>query len=168
MFVLGLLLLIVAGAAATAFFISNYGGDPFSVSLFNQTIDNVHRGTLYLAGIVTAVVFLLGLRLITAGIARSRRRRLERKRVAKETRGTTQELKAENERLARKLEEERKARESAQASVYPGEGSSTRAGHADQPRHAEHAEHADRADRSEHADEEQGAESEGRRGLFRR
>jgi len=155
--------------------INNYGGDAFSVSLFSQTIDNVHRGTLYLAGIVTAAVFLLGLRLITAGIARSRRRRLERKRAANETRGTTQELKAENERLAKKLEEERKARESAQTSAYPSEGESARTGHADQPRHADRGEQSDRgelsdrgeySDRGEHSDEAQGAESEGAARAF--
>lgn len=165
MFVLGLLLMIIAGAAAVGFLVSNYGGDAFSISLFGQNIDNVHRATLYIAGIATAVVFLLGLRLITAGIARSRRRRLERKRLAAESRGTAKELKAENERLAKRLEEEKRGRESAQDSAYPTETAPGGAASA----HGKHGDHGS----TEHAGsgdsaEAEGSESEGRRGLFRR
>ncbi|MDQ6649247.1 MAG: hypothetical protein M3Z02_03930 [Actinomycetota bacterium] len=171
MFVLGLLLMILAGAAAAGFLISNYGGDAFSVSLFGQNIDNVHRATLYIAGIVTGVVFLLGLRLITAAIARGRRRRLERKRIVQENRGTTAELKAENERLAKKLEDEKRARQSTRAEVYPtdsGTGSGATTGRTGKHAGAEHGSESDHADHTDHADGGSEKESEGRRGLFRR
>jgi uncharacterized protein HemX len=119
MIVLGLLLVIIAGVVGTDIVLENTRGTTGMV--FQQTVTGLSLGGVFLAGAVTALVLALGLWLLFRGAARARRRRVEAKRTQRSTAAERQDLAAENERLARKLEEERAARQSAPVSPYDDE-----------------------------------------------
>ena len=116
MAVLGLILLALCGTLAAGVYLSNtemvHTAQAFGVSL-----DNVSIGGIFLVGALTGIVAMLGLSMLLAGLARGRRRRIERKRLMREKAGTTEELARENERLAAELEERRRN----EAAVYPTE-----------------------------------------------
>lgn len=107
MVVLGLLLIVAAVIFGTDVVLENTqhsGG-----TIFNQTIDNLSLGGIFLAGAVTALVLALGLWMMLSGAARKRRKRVERKSTLRETQTQKETLTEENARLARQLEQERKA-----------------------------------------------------------
>src|SRR5262249_31824766 len=82
MVVLGLLLLIGAGVFAAAVITSNsgtVGGD-----LWGLHVSNLSLGVVYIAGLVTALVVLLALVMLSAGMRRGRRLRQERRALAQE------------------------------------------------------------------------------------
>ncbi len=107
MLVLGLLLIL--GAAVITVGAIFDGGESASVVILGQTINTTAAG-VFVAGLVTMLVFLIGVWLIYASLGRARRRRGERKEAKrrevesvtalKEERAALQE---ENERLAERL-----------------------------------------------------------------
>lgn len=118
MLALGLLFMIVA-AAVTAGALYD-GGESATFEIFGQTVGTTVGG-VFVAGLATMLVFLLGVWLLMRSMARSRRKRHERK----ETRTREQEsaskieeerarLRAENEQL-----QERLARGSRPAAAAP-------------------------------------------------
>jgi hypothetical protein len=103
MAVLGLLLF--AAAAGLTVDVLSQNTTTMHVHAVGQTYAMSHGG-VFLAGVVTAVAGLCGFWLFASGMARSRRRRA----MLRETQGTTEELKAERDRLATALVAERAAR----------------------------------------------------------
>lgn len=102
MFALGLVLLLVSGVVTLGVALSNT--DPVSASAFGVSLSNVSVGGLFLAGVVTGLVLMLGLALMVTGAARRRRRRVEVKRTVKGVRSEKEQLAAENEELRARLE----------------------------------------------------------------
>jgi hypothetical protein len=89
--VLGLILLAAAGVLTAAVVTSNTG--TLSVDLWNITVSNVTPGVVFVAGMITTVVAVVGLGLLMGGVRRNRRLRKERR-----------SLKRENEQLAHRVE----------------------------------------------------------------
>lgn len=108
MAVLGLLLMLAAGALTAGVVLNNT--NKVSADAFGVTLSNVSVGGIFVAGAVTALVFALGLWMLLQGMRRARRRRLERREIVRDTRDQTASLAAEKERLERELETERARR----------------------------------------------------------
>lgn len=116
MVVLGLLLVLAAvifGADVVLENTQHSGG-----TIFNQTVDNLSLGGIFLAGAVTALILALGLWLVLGGAARKRRKRVARRSTLRETQTQKETLAEENSRLARQLEEERRAKAATAVSPY--------------------------------------------------
>jgi hypothetical protein len=105
MILLGLLLMCACTAMAVDAVVQN--GHITHATAFNQPIDHLTLGGLFVAGAVVGIVFALGVLMFTGGIGRSRRRRLERKATRRESVAEAEALRAHNERLERELEERR-------------------------------------------------------------
>ena len=112
MLALGLLFMIVA-AAVTAGAIYD-GGEDAQFEVFGQTIGTTVGG-VFVAGVATLLLFFLGVYLMMKSLARSRRKRHERKETKTRTRESVSKieeerakLRAENEALQERLARERR------------------------------------------------------------
>lgn len=115
MILLGLLLMCACIALAADAVVQN--GHVTHATAFNQPIDHLSLGGLFVAGAVLGILFALGVLMVTGGIGRSRRRRLERRNAVRESSAETDALRAHNERLERELEDQR----AAEATAYPND-----------------------------------------------
>ncbi|WP_405150813.1 hypothetical protein OG589_18860 [Sphaerisporangium sp. NBC_01403] len=108
MIVLGLLFILLAGAALVAVANDATGGVTASITVLDRTLQ-LSKLELFLAGAATAAVFLIGLMMLTGGMRRTgaKRRKLREARV--ETRDRVARLEEEKRRLERKLESEASA-----------------------------------------------------------
>lgn len=91
MAVLGLILLAAAGVLTAAVVTSNT--DTLAVDLWNISVSNVTLGVVFVAGMITTVVAVVGLGLLMGGLRRNRRLRKERRT-----------LRRENEQLAQRVD----------------------------------------------------------------
>jgi len=98
--VLGLILLAAAGVLTAAVVTSNT--DSLSVDLWGVSVTNVTLGVVFVAGMITTVLAVVGLGLLMGGMRRNRRLRQERR-----------SLRRENEQLAQRVEAAPTADESA-------------------------------------------------------
>jgi type II secretory pathway pseudopilin PulG len=89
--VLGLILLVVAGVLTAAVVTSNT--DSLAVSLWSVDVSNVTLGVVFVAGMITTVLAVVGLGLLMGGMRRNRRLRKERRT-----------LQRENEQLAQRVD----------------------------------------------------------------
>ncbi|HEY7100799.1 MAG TPA: hypothetical protein VH573_04075 [Mycobacteriales bacterium] len=89
--VLGLILLAAAGVLTAAVVTSNT--DSLSVSLWNVDVSNVTLGVVFVAGMITTVLAVVGLGLLMGALRRNRRLRKERR-----------SLQRENEQLAQRMD----------------------------------------------------------------
>jgi len=80
--VLGLLLLAAAGVLTAAVVTSNT--DTLAVDLWGVTVSNVTLGVVFVAGMITTVLAVVGLGLLMGGVRRNRRLRKERKSLRRE------------------------------------------------------------------------------------
>lgn len=101
MVALGLFLLVLSGALTAAMVLQNT--DASSASAFGQAVTGT-TGTLFLAGVITGAVGLLGIMMIMAGLARRRGRRRGLKQQVRAERGERETLAEENARLRRELD----------------------------------------------------------------
>ena len=83
---LGLAIMIVAGAVTLDVILENTRNTDASV--VGQTISNVDLGGFFTAGVLVGIAGMIGLMLLLAGLARARRRRLERKELTRSYEGT--------------------------------------------------------------------------------
>lgn len=105
MVVLGVLLAVAAAVVGVDIVLENTSkvdGD-----IFQQTVTGLSLGGVFLAGAIAALIFALGLWLLFGGAARARRKRQERKSALREGTQQRDSLAAENERLARALDQQR-------------------------------------------------------------
>ena len=91
MAVLGLILLAAAGVLTAAVVTSNT--DSLAVDLWGVSVSNVTLGVVFVAGMITTVVAVVGLGLLMGGVRRNRRLRKERRT-----------LRRENEQLAQRVD----------------------------------------------------------------
>src|SRR5438876_249797 len=88
--VLGLIMLIAAGALTAAVVTSNTGA--IETNLWGLTISNLSAGAVFVAGMLTTVVAVLGLMLLMMGARRNRRRHQERRALRRENQRLTQQV----------------------------------------------------------------------------
>ncbi|MEV4455639.1 hypothetical protein [Microbispora sp. NPDC049633] len=102
MVLLGLLLVLIAAAAVIEVSV-NDTANTLPITVLDRTF-NLSPFELFIAGVVTAVVFVVGLLLITGGMRRAavKRRRLREARLAERDR--VSRLEAEKRDLERRLE----------------------------------------------------------------
>lgn len=91
MAVLGLILLAAAGVLTAAVVTSNT--DSLSLSLWGVDVSNVTLGVVFVAGMITTVLAVVGLGLLMGALRRNRRLRKERR-----------SLQRENEQLAQRMD----------------------------------------------------------------
>jgi hypothetical protein len=89
--VLGLILLAAAGVLTAAVVTSNT--ESLSVSLWSVDVSNVTLGVVFVAGMITTVLAVVGLGLLMGALRRNRRLRKERR-----------SLRRENEQLAQRVD----------------------------------------------------------------
>src|SRR4051812_16594733 len=101
MVALGLLLLLASGALTVGMVLQNT--DAASASAFGQSASGLTIGGLFLAGVVTGAIAILGLTMILAGASRRRRRRVGLRQQVLDARDEKESLAEENARLQREL-----------------------------------------------------------------
>jgi hypothetical protein len=109
--ILGLLLLLAAAGLAVDVVLQNTSS--VSMDAVGQSF-SLSVGWLFVAGVATGVIGLLGASLLVAGAARARRRRA----ALAESQSTLEGLQAERDRLAVELERERFGRTSMAAGPW--------------------------------------------------
>ena len=90
MAVLGLILLAAAGVLTAAVVTSNT--DSLAVSLWGVSVSNVTLGVVFVAGMITTVLAVIGLGLLMGGVRRNRRLRKERRTLRRENEQLTQRV----------------------------------------------------------------------------
>lgn len=104
--VLGLLLVLLSGAAVVLLaFYNRSGGPDYSVNLFDREIYVANTLSIFLAGVTLALLFSIGLWMMSAAARRSRARRAE-VRAARQDARTAE---AERDRLAGQVGDEHRA-----------------------------------------------------------
>jgi type II secretory pathway pseudopilin PulG len=88
--VLGLILLAAAGVLTAAVVTSNT--DSLSVSLWSVDVSNVTLGVVFVAGMITTVLAVVGLGLLMGALRRNRRLRKERRSLQRENEQLTQRV----------------------------------------------------------------------------
>jgi len=105
MLLLGLLLLVAAGALTGGLLVDNTADS--KAEIFGFSLPHLTIGQLFLVGVGTGFVATLGLALLLAGMRRSGRKRRQQRQEIKTKRQSEEQLKEENVRLARELEQQR-------------------------------------------------------------
>lgn len=103
MAILGLLLLLAAAGLTLDVVFQNTSS--LNVDAIGQTF-TLSSGWLFVAGVIAGAVGLLGVTMLLGGMARNRRRRI----ALAESRGTSQDLQTDRDRLAAELDDERASR----------------------------------------------------------
>jgi hypothetical protein len=119
MAIIGLLLLLLALALIIGLVIDNNVQVIFDV--FGTTIDDLTIAGLFVAGVLTGLVGVLGLWMMRVGAARARRRRLAMREERERERTSIEQLAMEREQLA-----EEKAQLEAQLQRERGRAAATR------------------------------------------
>ena len=114
MVALGLFLLLVSGLLTVGMVIQNT--DSSSASVFGQAVSGTVGG-LFLAGVITGAVAILGVMLMIGGLGRRRARRAGLKRQVRDARGEKESLTEENARLQGELDAARSG-----GPAYPADG----------------------------------------------
>lgn len=117
MLVLGLLLII--GAALITVGAIYDAGETATVEILGQTLTTTAAG-VFLAGMATMLLFLIGVWALSASMGRARRKRAERRAAKRDQRDSVKRL--EQERAALREENERLARQLASGSEASHEG----------------------------------------------
>ena len=125
MVALGLVLLVLCSLLTLGVALSNT--DPANAAAFGVTLSGVSIGGLFLVGVVTGALAMLGLTLFLGGGLRKRNKRVAAKREVRSVRGEKETLEEENARLAAELEHTRASEQhaggtTAYADETPGRG----------------------------------------------
>jgi type II secretory pathway pseudopilin PulG len=88
--VLGLILLAAAGVLTAAVVTSNTGS--LAVDLWGVSVTNVTPGVVFVAGMITTVLAVVGLGLLMGGLRRNRRLRQERRTLRRENEALAQRV----------------------------------------------------------------------------
>ncbi len=120
MLILGLLLVVVSGAAAAVLIAYNSGGVAETVSAFGREITDVTLMQAFVSGIVVALVFLLGLWMTVSAGRRGREHRARYREARREARLAAKERDEMAERM-RKEDEHRAEQETVAMPVVPAE-----------------------------------------------
>lgn len=100
MLILGLLLVVLSGAVAVLLIIDNLGGAAQTVSMFGNDLADVTVMQAFVAGLIVAAVFLIGLSMMLSAGRRARENRSRYRAARKETKAVA----AERDELAKQLD----------------------------------------------------------------
>lgn len=117
MLILGLLLVVVSGAAAAVLIAFNSGGTAETVSAFGWDIADVNMMQAFVAGMVVALVFLLGIWMIMKAGRRGRENRARYREARREAKAAAAERDELAERLRRDEEHHAEPTQAQQTSV---------------------------------------------------
>lgn len=131
MLILGLLLVVVSGAAGVLLIAYNNGGAAQTVTMFGRDWTSVTMMQAFVAGLVVAAVFLLGLWMITAASRRARANRARYVEVRREAKTAARE----RDKLAKQLDREEDRRDQHTVVTTPP-ADTTPEGAPPTPRHA--------------------------------
>lgn len=106
MLILGLLLVVASGAAAAVLIAYNSGGTAETVSAFGRDIADVTLMQAFVAGIVVALVFLLGMSMVLMAGRRGRENRARYREARREAKTAA----AERDELAEQLRRDEEQR----------------------------------------------------------
>ena len=132
MLILGLLLLVVSGAAGVLLIAYNNGGPEQTVTMFGQDWTSATMMEAFIAGLVVAAVFLLSIAMIMSAGRRARANRSRYHEVRREARQASRE----RDRLADQLRKEEDRREPATETMVTPTNDTPAAGAPPTPRHA--------------------------------
>jgi hypothetical protein len=134
MLILGLLLLVLSGAAGVLLIAYNTGGAEQTVTMFGRDWTSATMMEAFIAGMVVAAVFLLGLWMIMSAGRRASQNRARYHEARREARTAARE----RDKLAEQLQKEEDRRESTtQTMVTPPTGTTAPTpGAPPTPRHA--------------------------------
>lgn len=118
MLILGLLLVLASAGAAAVLIAYNSAGTAETVSAFGRDIANVTLMQAFVAGIVVALVFLVGLWMIVAAGRRSRAHRARYREARREARAAAQE----RDELAQRVHTDDDARADQETVTMPAAG----------------------------------------------
>ncbi|MDQ6875277.1 MAG: hypothetical protein M3042_09495, partial [Actinomycetota bacterium] len=116
MLILGLLLLVAAGVLTAGMLIDNNKAD-IRPDIFGYHLPTLTAGELFVVGVATGVVAILGLMLLLSGMRRGSRRRRQVRTERRSKQQREAELQEENARLARELDQQRRAQGAARPGV---------------------------------------------------
>jgi hypothetical protein len=111
MALLGLLLILASGALAAGILLANTADTSTQVAWFDQMTRDTTLAVVFGLGAAAGVGLMLGLWMLAAGTKRSRRRRVEGKRLAAERNEEAAALQERNAELETKLSRTRSAAE---------------------------------------------------------
>ncbi len=112
MLILGLLLVVVSGAAGVLLIAYNNGGAEQTVTMFGRDLGDFTMMQAFIAGLVVALVFTLGLWMIMSAGRRARENRARYRAARKEAKAAA----AERDELAEQLHREEEHRHEPVAS----------------------------------------------------
>lgn len=115
MLILGLLLVVLSGAAAALLIAYNNGGAEQTITMFGRDLANVTTMEAFVAGLVTALVFMLGLWMILSAGRRARENRSRYREARKEAKVATKE----RDDLAEQLRHDEGQRHEHEAAAHP-------------------------------------------------
>jgi hypothetical protein len=99
MLILGLLLVVASGAAAAVLIAYNSGGTAQTVDAFGRELGDFALAQAFIAGVVVALVFMLGLAMVMMAGRRGRENRARYREARREAKAAA----AERDELAEKL-----------------------------------------------------------------
>ncbi len=102
MLVLGLLLVVLSGAVGVLLIAYNTGGEQQTVTMFGRDLADVTVMQAFVAGLVVAAVFLIGLSMIMSAGRRARENRLRYREARREAKAAARE----RDELAEQLRKE--------------------------------------------------------------
>jgi hypothetical protein len=102
MLVLGLLLVVLSGAVGVLLIAYNNGGDAQNVTMFGRDLGDVTMAQAFIAGLVVAAVFLIGLSMILSAGRRARENRSRYREARREAKSAAKE----RDQLAEQLRKE--------------------------------------------------------------
>jgi hypothetical protein len=132
MLILGLLLLVVSGAAGVLLIAYNNGGPEQTVTMFGQDWTSATMMEAFIAGLVVAAVFLLSIAMIVSAGRRAKENRSRYHEVRREAKQASRE----RDKLAEQLRKEEDRREPVTETVVTPSNGTPAAGAPPTPRHA--------------------------------
>jgi|GEM_PF-1987673 len=169
MVALGILMILLAIAAAIAILV-NEPATATTVTVFGRTFE-VSTTQMFVLGVITTALFLIGLALLLGGLRRARARRKELRYARVESRDRLTRLEEENRELQRRLRESPDApagrHAAAEEPVRRGAPEPAAKERAGASRGAGYAEEGYPGDRGEHRGEYRGEHQVEHRGEYR-
>jgi hypothetical protein len=101
---LGLVLLVLTALLTLGIVFSNT--DPSNAAAFGVTLSNVSIGGLFLVGVITGALAMLGLTLVLGGSVRRRHKKVAARQEVRAARSDVDALAEQNARLAEQLHEQ--------------------------------------------------------------
>jgi hypothetical protein len=118
MLILGLLLVVLSAAVAALLIVYNGGGEAQTVTVFGRDLADATLLQAFVAGLVVAAVFMIGLALVRSASRRARENRVRYRAARKEAKAAS----AERDELAKQLDAHEQVGTPADTTPTPAAG----------------------------------------------